>query len=114
MNYRTFIRIEKLEKNCRAKIMDIITIPKHKVIEETALALACTWYEIGRGQGLTSKWKNARSYAKANFTKFIPKAVEHLLDILGNPSFPQSAKDVIYEALLERHNDPTLNKYMPN
>ncbi len=94
--------------------MDIITIPKHKVIEETALALATTWYEIGRSQGMTSKWKNARTYARANVEKFIPRAVQHLIDILGNPSFSESAKQLIYDALMERHNDPTLNKYMPN
>lgn len=86
----------------------IISAPKSNLIEHVAGQLAATWYEIGRSQGMTSKWKTPRAYARANIEKFLPKAIEHLIDILGNPSFPDLAKQEILEALLERHNDPTL------
>ena len=61
--------------------MKIIT-PQSTVIEETALSIAAAWYEVGRGQGLTSKWPNAKAYAKANLERFIPNAVSILLDML--------------------------------
>lgn len=80
--------------------------PKSSLIEKTASALATEFYEIGRSQGLTSKYKNHRAYARANLEKFIPKAIEYLITMLGNPSFPELAKAEIYEALMERHNDP--------
>ena len=80
------------------------------LIFRTALELAAVWYEIGRGQGLKSKWPNARAYAKANIERFVPKAIEHLLQILANPSFPESAKRDIYEALIDPINDPDLKK----
>ena len=80
--------------------------PKHNLIEKVAGQLAATWYEIGRGQGMTSKYKNARLYARANIEKFIPKALEHLIDMLGNPSTPEIMKKEIYDAIMERKNDP--------
>ena len=89
-------------------------VPAHTVIERTALELAATWYEIGRGQGLTSKWKDPKSYARANFTKFIPKAVELLISMLGRSDIHDLMKSEIYESLLERHNDPELCEAMPN
>jgi hypothetical protein len=88
--------------------------PKHTVIERTALELAATWYEIGRGQGLTSKHKDARAYAAHNLEKFIPKAVEILLSMLGRTDLPDLMKAEIYEAFLERHNDPELQEVLPN
>lgn len=81
--------------------------PRHHLIEKTAAALATAWYEVGRSQGLKSVHKNARLYANHNLEKFIPRAIEHLIDILGNPDFPKNAKDEIYDALIERVNDPT-------
>lgn len=87
-----------------------IVQPKHEIIEETALQLAATWYEIGRSQGLTSKYKNAKSYARRNLERFIPNAVEHLTSMLGKNDVPQNQKDIIYEALMERANDPVLKK----
>lgn len=91
-----------------------IVVPKYTLIEQTAYELACTWYEIGRSQGLTSKWKTPRLYARANLEKFVPKAIEHLLDILANKNTTEYVKNTIYEAMYERVNDPELNKYMPN
>lgn len=84
----------------------ILTGPKHTVIEQTAAEFAATWYEIGRGQGLTSKWKDARSYARANFEKFILKAVEILISMLGRQDIPDLMKAEIFDAFQERINDP--------
>lgn len=82
--------------------------PKYTVIEKTAFELAATWYEIGRGQGMTSKFKNHREYARNNFKTFIPKAIELLTDMLGRTDISSVIKDEIHGALLERVNDPDL------
>lgn len=88
--------------------------PKYTVIEQVAGELAGTWYEIGRGQGLTSKWKTPKLYARANFEKFIPKAVEYLLSMLGRSDIAPLMKEEIYQAIMERVNDPELKQIMPN
>ncbi len=82
--------------------------PRYTVIEKTALQLAAVFYEAGRSSGMTSKHKNARSYARANLEKFIPKAVEILLGMLNNPNTPKIMKDEILGAYLERANAPGL------
>lgn len=82
--------------------------PKHDVIELTAARLAGEWYNIGRAQGMTSKYKSDVKYAKAMFEKFVPKAVEHLTAMLGMPTVSEHMKNEIYEAILERVNDPEL------
>lgn len=87
--------------------------PESTLIEKTALELAATFYEIGRGQGLKSKYKNPRDYAKAYLIKFIPKAVDLLMDILAKPETPQSQKDAIYDAIMERTNDKDLANTIP-
>lgn len=93
--------------------MSKVIKPESEIIEQTALELAATFYEICRGQGLTSKYKNARLYAKANFEKFIPKALDTLTAMLGNLSTPENQKELIYKAILERANDPSLNSIFP-
>ncbi len=80
--------------------------PSSILIEVTAGTLAAEWYEIGRRQGLTSKHKTVKGYVNANVEKFIPKAVDILLSMLGNPSTPEEQKVLIYDALSERVNDP--------
>ena len=55
---------------------------------------------------MTSKYKNAREYARKNLEKFFPRAIDHLLDILNNPYTPEDQKIMIYDALSERVNDP--------
>lgn len=82
--------------------------PESVLIEKTALSLATTFYEIGRGQGLTSRYKDARSYARRHVKEFIPKAVELLMDILANPQTPIAQRDAIMDAFLERVNDKDL------
>lgn len=86
-----------------------IVTPQSILIEQTALAIAAEYYEIGRSQGLKSKHKNARAYARANVEKFIPLAVENLLKMLSLPHVPQEQKDLIYDAIMERTNDPELS-----
>lgn len=92
-----------------------IVTPRSALIEKTALELAATWYEIGRSQGLTSKHKNARAYARANLERFIPNATNVLLEMLKPTSnITEDARREIYEAMMERVNDPHLNEIMPN
>lgn len=91
----------------------LIKSPKYNLIEKVAGELAGTFYEIGRSQGLTSQCKNARAFAKKNLEKFIPKAIEYLLAQLNDPAISLLIKEEIYEALIERHNDPTLNYLIP-
>lgn len=92
----------------------VLGSPRYTLIEKTAAELAAVWYSVGRSQGLTSKWKDERAYARANFTKFIPKAVELLLSMLGRSDMHELQKSEIYESLMERHNDPRLVDAMPN
>ena len=90
------------------KLQSQLATPASLLIEQTALKLATTFYEAGRSSGMTSKYKDARSYARAYVERFIPKAVELLMDILGNPNTPQEQKNLIYDAMMERTNDPEL------
>lgn len=83
-------------------LMSKIKSPSSHLIEKTAIELAACWYEVGRSQGLTSKYKNARVYAAHNLEKFLPKAIEHLINILHQPNTSELIKVEIYDALLER------------
>lgn len=94
--------------------MKKIVAPSSVLIETTALELATIFYEAGRSSGLKSKHKNARLFAKHNLEKFIPKAVDLLLEILSRDTTPEDQKKIIFEALMERHNDPELNEVLPN
>lgn len=87
--------------------------PESTLIEMTALQLAATFWEIGRSQGIKSKHKDAKSYAKKYLVNFIPKAVELLMDILANPQTPQTQRDAILDAFLERTNDKDLANTIP-
>ena len=86
-----------------------IISPQSLLIEKTALELACCFYEAGRSSGLTSKHKGPRAFAKANVEKFIPKAVDLLMDIMANPATPKEQKDLIYDSFMERTNDVDLS-----
>lgn len=80
--------------------------PTLKLIEHVAAEMAAVFYETGRSQGMTSKYKNARVYAMNNLEKFIPHAIKHLMTMLGNPSISAEMKEEIYDCLMERVNDP--------
>ena len=87
--------------------------PESLLIEQTALKLAASFYETGRSQGLTSKYKTHQAYAKRHLNEFIPKAVELLMDILANPNTPTDQRDMIMDAFLERTNDVELSNSIP-
>lgn len=90
-----------------------LVTPQSLVIEKTALELAALYYEEGRSRGLTSKYKDARKFAKANVEKFIPKAVDTLLDTLREGNLSNDQKDLIYKAIMERVNDKELSESIP-
>ena len=92
-----------------------ILTAKNTLIEQVAGELAATFYEAGRSSGMTSKYKTPQAYAKKYLERFIPKAVDILLEMMKPTSncSPQMRAE-IYEAMMERINDPELNKYMPN
>jgi hypothetical protein len=82
--------------------------PRHTLIEGIAMNFAAEYYEIGRMQGLTSIHKTHKAFAKANFEKFIPATIKTLRQQLANPKIPEAQKEIIYEAIMERVNDPDL------
>lgn len=83
-----------------------ISDPSSVLIEVTAGSICAEWYEIGRKQGLKSKHKTTKAFVNANVEKFIPKAIDLLLDILNNPFTSPEQKELIYDCLSERVNDP--------
>lgn len=85
-----------------------IVTPESLVIEKTALEMAAVFWEAGKSQGLKSKYKDARSYAKRHVKEFIPVAISTLMDMLGKNHIPNEQKDMIYNAFLERTNDHDL------
>lgn len=86
--------------------MSKITTPQSVLVEKTALELAACFYEVGRSQGLHSKYKTARHYAAANIQKFIPHAVDALMKMLIDNNTPESQRAIIHAAIMERINDP--------
>ncbi len=87
----------------------ILQGPKNVVFEHVALEMAAVFYEAGRSSGMTSKYKDARSWARANFEKFISAAIEKCVQLLGRQDIPDLAKQEIWDALYERNNDPDIN-----
>lgn len=87
---------------------------RHTVIEQTAAQLAAVFYEAGRSSGLTSDYKDARSFARAKFIIFIPRAIEILLSMLNRSDIHDLQKQEIFLALQERMNDPDVNQVLPN
>lgn len=86
-----------------------LVTPQSILIEQTAAEMACIFWEAGRSAGMPSKYKNARAFARAKLTTFIPKAVQHLIEMISNPATSKEMKDLIYEAIMERVNDPDLS-----
>ena len=83
-----------------------ISAPHSILIETVAAHLAATFYEVGRSQGMTSKCKNAREYSRKNLEKFLPKAIDYCISMLANPNTNEEMKQMIYDCLSERVNDP--------
>ena len=86
-----------------------IVKPINPLIYKVAAEFAATMYETGRSQGMKSKHKNARSYAKEYLEKYIPLAVKHLIELLKPTSnCTDFMRMGIYEAITDPLNDPDL------
>lgn len=79
------------------------------IIEVTAIEMCAEFYDVAMRQGLPTTYKTQRKYVKANWEKFIPVALNALLEILGG-DYPEEMKKPIYAAVIERANSqPALN-----
>lgn len=83
--------------------------PETLLIEKTARDMAAAFYEYGRSLGLESKYKSHKEYANAYLERFIPLAVNQLMDMLAMDHISKEMKDAIYDAFLERTNDKDLS-----
>lgn len=95
--------------------------PHNILIEKTAAEFAGTFFEASRSSGMRiitlqgeiidlRKYKNNPvKFAKAHFEKFIPAATHALIEIMSRENTPVSMKEQIYQAILERTNDPDLD-----
>ena len=82
------------------------------LIEKTAAQYAAIFWEACRSSGMKQgRHKTARAYARANLEKFIPLAVQNLIDIMGRENTPVEQKELIYQALQERTNDQQLGEW---
>lgn len=99
----------------KLKIVD----PSNFIIEKTAGEFAGVWYDAARSSGLTivklqndiidlRRYKRTRDFARRHLEKFIPAAVNALTDIMSNPNTAPAKREAIYNALMERVNDPQL------
>jgi len=85
--------------------------PRDILIEKVAGQLAATWFEAAQNtpgmDTLRKKYRNdPRRYARMNLEKFIKPAVESLIECLKSPRLSLEAKEEIYNALIDRINDP--------
>lgn len=94
--------------------------PSDVIIEKTAGEFAGTFYDAARSSGMTViklqgqainllRYKSPRDFARRHLEKFIPAAVHALTDILSRPETPAEQKEIIYQAIMERVNDPDLD-----
>lgn len=94
--------------------------PSDVIIEKTAGEMAAVFYEAARSSGMTviqlqgqkinlKKYKDPRWFARSHLEKFIPAAVHALTEIMSRPETPVEQKEIIYQAILERVNDPDLD-----
>lgn len=94
--------------------------PSDVIIEKTAGEMAGVFYDAARSSGLKViqlqgqkinllKYKSPRDFARRHIEKFIPAAVHALTEILSRPNTPSDQKEIIYNALMERVNDPDLD-----
>lgn len=94
--------------------------PSDVIIEKTAGEFAGVFFDAARSsdlkiiklQGKTInllRYKSARDFARRHLEAFIPAAVHALTDIMSRPNTPADQKEIIYNALMERVNDPDLD-----
>jgi len=100
----------------KLKIVDPATF----IIEKTAGEYAGVFYDAARSAGMKKiklqgevidllKYKRTRDFARSHFEKFIPAAVNGLIDVMSKPNCSAENKEIIYQALMERVNDQQLN-----
>lgn len=95
--------------------------PHSILIEKTAAEFAGTFFEAARSSGMgvinlqgeridLRRYKNnPHKFARAHLEKFIPAATHSLIEIMSRENTPASMKEQIYQAILERTNDPDLD-----
>ena len=95
--------------------------PSDVIIEKTAGSMAAIFFEAARSSGMgiitlqgqkidLRKFKNnPRDFARRHLEKFIPAAVHALTEILSRDSTPEDQRQIIYNALMERVNDPDID-----
>lgn len=99
--------------------LKIIT-PETTIIEKTSGEMAAVFFEAARSSGMEKiklqgriinlkKYRNnPRWFARDCLEAFIPAAVHALTEILSRDTTPPDQKEIIYNALMERVNDPQL------
>ena len=88
--------------------------PKYSLFERVAGELAGVFYDAARSSDMQSQYKSAKAFARAKFTTFLPKAIELCLSMLHRDDINQTMKDEIFNAYLERANDPYLKEIDPH
>jgi len=94
--------------------------PSDVIVEKTAGEMAGVFYDAARSSGMTViqlqgkkinllNYKSPRGFARRHLEKFIPAAVHALIEIMSRDTTPPEQKDVIYNAIMERVNDPDLD-----
>lgn len=94
--------------------------PSDVIVEKTAGEMAGVFYDAARSSGMTViqlqgkkinllNYKSPRGFARRHLEKFIPAAVHALIEIMSRDITPPEQKDVIYNAIMERVNDPDLD-----
>lgn len=84
----------------------IDTKPRYTIIENVAINCAAEYFEACLSSGADcSKYKNHKDFARKQFQKFIPFAIDHLTTMLGNENLDKKLKDEIYFAIMERTNN---------
>jgi hypothetical protein len=88
-----------------------LTRPSSEIIERTAAEMCALYYEVGRSQGLKTKYKTHKAFVHKYLENFIPMAVDSLVGMLGDPNTPDIMKEEIFKALEERKADPELDVF---
>lgn len=94
--------------------------PSDVIVEKTAGEFAALFWDAARSSGMKViklqgkninllRYKSPRDFARRHLEAFIPAAVHALTDILSRPETPEAQKRVIYDAIMERVNDPNLD-----
>lgn len=95
--------------------------PSDVIIEKTAVEFAGCFFEAARSSGLKvimlqgkkinlmRYGENPHNFARRHIEAFIPAAVHALNEIMCNPNTPEEQRQIIYQAILERINDPDID-----